>query len=127
MNYELMQVIAMWTGVLLALSIAAYCLHALHQAQTKVTYYQAHVKRLRQEVQKLGSYINNHEAQISTIDSQLRQLGIQTEQLATTEASHESAYQYATHMVKMGASAEDLMQNCGLSRGEAELIVRLNN
>ena len=41
-------------------------------------------------------------------------------------AGSERSYQQAIQMVQHGAGAEELVRNCGLTRGEADLIVMLH-
>lgn len=41
-------------------------------------------------------------------------------------ASGDRSYQQAIQLVQKGAGAEELMKNCGLTRGEAELIAMLH-
>jgi transcriptional regulator of NAD metabolism len=36
------------------------------------------------------------------------------------------SYDQATRLIKMGASENDLVSNCGFSHGEAELLLSLN-
>lgn len=50
----------------------------------------------------------------------------QKEVMLQRHALHESPYENAVRMVKRGAGADELTRNCGLNKGEAQLLVRLH-
>lgn len=50
----------------------------------------------------------------------------QTERKVVLSAKDEATYNQASRLVSLGATASDLVENCGVARAEAELIVSLN-
>jgi hypothetical protein len=46
---------------------------------------------------------------------------------AGAPAPSQRGYEFATRLAKNGASTDDLIASCGISRHEAELLIRLNN
>jgi hypothetical protein len=59
------------------------------------------------------------------IEHRLKRLGMRQDQIEVREPGSRP-YRHAIMLVKRGASTEDLMASCGLSQGEAELIVTIH-
>jgi uncharacterized protein HemX len=59
------------------------------------------------------------------IERRLRQLAEQQEQLLMRDPE-QGPYQHAMRLASHGASREDLMNTCGLTRGEADLLLALH-
>ena len=59
------------------------------------------------------------------MEQRLRLLADQQEQLLMRDPET-GPYHHALRLAAQGASQEDLVKNCGLSRGEAELLLSLN-
>lgn len=55
------------------------------------------------------------------------QLAEKTQEVETKETATLSPYAKATQLARQGVPALELSEHCGISRGEAELIVALNN
>lgn len=71
-------------------------------------------------------------AQVMALSARLeileRELADQGAKLASTkEESTLSPYAQATQLARQGATVSELSERCGISRGEAELIVALNH
>lgn len=49
----------------------------------------------------------------------------QTERRAVMPSTDEATYHQASRLVGLGATAADLVDSCGMARGEAELLVSL--
>lgn len=47
------------------------------------------------------------------------------EQRTVMPSANDNTFEQATRLVNLGASASDLVDNCGVARGEAELLVSL--
>ncbi|WP_028451350.1 DUF2802 domain-containing protein [Chitinilyticum aquatile] len=76
--------------------------------------------RLRNDVELLGLRLAAQEAQ-------LRLISASSDHVAADDAeiSGRSPYAQAIRLVHEGAGVEEIQRNCGLARGEAELIVAL--
>lgn len=83
------------------------------------------IKNLQQTVAALNDEILEHGRHRQQIEIQLKRLGIRQDQLELRELESRS-FMHATNLVKKGAGVEDLMGVCGLTQGEAELIVTLH-
>ncbi len=87
--------------------------------------YQDVILNLQQAVTALNGEILENGRHRQGIDIQLKRLGIRQDQLELRELESRS-FGYASDLVKKGAGVEDLMGVCGLTQGEAELIVNLH-
>jgi hypothetical protein len=63
--------------------------------------------------------------QVGELRKQVARLQSEVERLQQTPAPQVSPYNLAIQMARQGASASDVASGCGISRGEAELIVAL--
>ncbi|ACL72434.1 DUF2802 domain-containing protein [Thioalkalivibrio sulfidiphilus] len=59
------------------------------------------------------------------VERRLRQLAEQQEQLLLRDPD-QGPYQHAMRLATQGASREELMKTCGLTRGEADLLLALH-
>ena len=68
------------------------------------------------------------ETRIESLQTSQNELAEKVSGLATTGTTASSApsYQVAIRMARTGASREDLMSSCGITRQEAELLQRLH-
>ncbi len=57
---------------------------------------------------------------------QLRSVSIRQNDLQST-STNDSHYEQAVLLMDKGASIDELIKNCGLSKGEAELLNRINS
>lgn len=57
---------------------------------------------------------------------QLRSVTVRQNDIAEKSVS-DSHYKQASFMMEKGATVDELVRNCGLSRGEAELMARINS
>lgn len=65
-------------------------------------------------------------AHLASLDQRLQRLSDQQRTLELREPGSQS-YGFAIRLAQQGASVEELMENCGMSRGEAELLLRLHH
>lgn len=114
-------------SIILAVSV---CLHALQAYRLRRT--QRQLDGMERQVLSLGSDLRAMFSASKGVDKRLarmeKKLKIQTERQDKLEL-HEpnmQAYGQAARLVRKGADANELVDTCGLSRGEAELIMFLN-
>ena len=119
--------VAMLSGVALMLTLMNLRkINALHRemAQAKQdTHLLIHA--LRNETHAMGTGSIGVGQRLMEVEKRLNQT---VERQVELEQKDPGAvtYSYAVRLVEMGATAEDLVQNCGLARGEAELIARVH-
>ena len=58
---------------------------------------------------------------MATLEQRAYQLGLRQEKIEMADPAAQS-YRHASKMIKGGAALEEVMEDCGLARGEAELI-----
>jgi len=81
--------------------------------------------------QKLNQLQQNQDAMNQSIVGMGRKIRQLTERLGEAEQrslftpGDEASYQQAARLVSLGASARELVENCGMARAEAELLVSL--
>jgi hypothetical protein len=63
--------------------------------------------------------------EVAELRKQVARLQSEVDKLRTAPSGSVSPYNLAIQMVRQGASANDVASGCGISRGEAELIVAL--
>lgn len=73
----------------------------------------------------VGERMNQLEAQVKQLDQRQRELGLRQEQLGQAEPEDRS-YDQAVKLVQRGAGVDELMEICGLTRGEAELVAMMH-
>jgi len=63
------------------------------------------------------------------VEQQLGQVAARQEELGLRQEQHDDpdarSYEQATKLLRKGASVEELMEICGISRGEAELLTMM--
>lgn len=69
--------------------------------------------------------VNRLNADVVELREQIARLENEVERLRTVAISNVSPYNQAIHMARQGLSASEVAAGCGISRGEAELIVAL--
>lgn len=126
---EYFSLTAFQTMLLTILAVSA-CLHGL-QAY-KIRRAQRQLAGMNKQLQSLDSDLRAFFSASSGVDKRLarmeKKVKIQNERQDKLEL-HEpnlQAYGQAAKMVRKGADADELVDTCGLSRGEAELIMFLN-
>jgi hypothetical protein len=85
----------------------------------------AQVQRLADDLAALCRASAGAGEHLLKIEQQLRRVMDRQDQWEL-RAGSERSYQQAIQMVQHGAGAEELVRNCGLTRGEADLIVMLH-
>jgi len=79
------------------------------------------VNHLRNSQQAMSKSTIGMGRKIRQLDSRVQG----TERKVVLPSVDEASYQQASRLVRLGASASDLVDNCGMARGEAELLVSL--
>jgi hypothetical protein len=117
-------------STLLSVLAVSLCLHVLQAYRIRRT--QRQLASVDSQLQGLGNDLRAMFSASTGVDKRLarmeKKVKIQTERQDKLEL-HEpnlQAYGQAAKMVRKGADADELVDTCGLSRGEAELIMFLN-
>lgn len=69
--------------------------------------------------------LDNMEEEVAQLREQVLRLEAEMEQLKSGPQSVATPYSHAIQMAQQGIDSVELSSNCGISRGEAELIVAL--
>lgn len=112
-------VIAFMSGTLL--SFALLGLFYLY-SRNMFSLHRHHIKIVREDLSAMCNGSLGLGERLSNLESRFSRLAQRQEYLELQEAP-ERSYKQAIKMVKRGADIDELMEDCGLARGEAELIV----
>lgn len=88
----------------------------------------AHLESVQEELSRLQK---SHEALNQSMLGMGKRLKVVTARLAEAEQraaltpADEASFQQAARLVSLGATARDLVDNCGMGRAEAELLVSM--
>lgn len=83
------------------------------------------VANLRRDLHNLGGKSAGLTERLVRMESRLSRLAEQSPAPTVAAAPTDHTYQVAVKLVNKGADVQELVSTCGLTRGEAELILRL--
>jgi len=83
------------------------------------------IQSVQKEVSRLSHSMLNNKQEVQTLYDRLRHIEGRIDQLSLKEPAQQT-YRHAVKLVKSGACINEVVESCGLSRGEAELIMLLN-
>lgn len=123
----LLLVLGLLLGVLVATLVAALL------GQRRLAQRQLELQaRLDGRIDKLGQKLTEYQQASVRMGEELLALREKIAQLENKQQRleqqdvHAMPYNQASRLVSMGASLDDLIQSCGLSRSEAELMLKLH-
>ncbi|MFN4289866.1 MAG: DUF2802 domain-containing protein [Permianibacter sp.] len=102
----------------LAFLFAGLCLFLWRRVQRT----ESLVQELRNQHQQLADTAKVVGKKLVQLQTDLQGFAQKMQNEATVSASHHKAYSQAARMLQQGVSADEVMQRCNLSRGEAELL-----
>lgn len=82
--------------------------------------------RSRLDVITMSDEVGTLQMRIDALDRVVKQLVQRIDQLQLNGGNNETGYGQAATLARAGASAEQLIEQCGITRGEADLLRRLN-
>jgi TolA-binding protein len=85
---------------------------------------QRRIQSLEQELRALCSASVGAGEHVVKLEQQVQRITERQDQIEL-RASSDRPYDQASQLVNKGADIEDLMESCGLTRGEAELLVMM--
>lgn len=89
--------------------------------------YQRHRMLAKQQLQNpLADFVNSLESRLLRVDQNLQNLARRLDQLQLGQGG-KNDFRRAEHLMQGGASTSQLVDQCGLTRGEAELFHRLHS
>lgn len=121
--------IALVSTALVAVLMGIICLmlvRRLRRTEHRLVDIQTLLEQSQSDVAALCTGAVGVARRINRIEGKLRIQNERQDQLELHEPNHQ-VYGQAVRMARKGADLDELVSTCGLSRGEAELIVLLNN
>lgn len=104
--------------------MAVYILRLKRKISSDVTDHEALIDSLSQEVQGVSHGAMGVGRKVLVLEKQLEELQSRIEEIQKNDPSKVS-YAEASRLVTLGAGVDDLMNSCGISRPEAELVSAL--
>ncbi len=99
--------------------------NAQRQQQENQASIQADMRALCNAAVQVGERVNRMEEELKQLQQRQQELGVRQEKMVTQEPQ-EASFDQAIKLARKGSSVEELMDVCGLSRGEAELITMMH-
>lgn len=84
------------------------------------------LQALRRDLQVLQAQLAGAQRRVAALEAQATPAARAAVKPTLSFRPLEPAYELANKLARKGASAEELIETCGLSRGEVDLITRLN-
>ena len=91
------------------------------QQQLDTQRFEQHISALEQSSGAMSKSTIGIGRRVKQLETRLQQ----AERHAVMPGSEDARFEQASRLVGMGATANDLVDNCGVARGEAELLVSL--
>ena len=115
-------------AALLVLVMFLYAMLAIRQRHTKnrISSLEADVKNLSKDLHAFFSGSVGIDKRLGRLEKKAKSQSQRQDKIELKDTNVQ-AYGQATRLVRNGAGMNELMNTCGLSRGEAELIVFLNS
>jgi len=105
---------------------AQWQIHSLRRTLQQLRPLEGDLRTVRDDIGALCSGAAGVGSRLTRLEQRLRNQGERQDQL-DLRTSGERPYQQAGRLVHNGAGIEELMESCGLTRGEAELIYIMNS
>lgn len=103
-----------------------YHLHKINGSlREKIADFRRHLERLDNHLGALCTASSGEGEHIVRLEQQMRGLSERQDDLEL-RVSSEQPYERATRLAQDGASVDDIVNGCGLSRAEAELVIMLH-
>lgn len=114
--------------LLVAVNIAllAYNIHAARRLSCDRQRHREEIRSLNSDISALCSGATGLGNHLNDIEHQLRRLFERQDQIELRDPA-EREYHNAVRLIQDGAGIDKLIATCGLTRGEAELLVRLHS
>jgi hypothetical protein len=113
-------------ALLLSFAISAGLVWQLYKLQQSLQQREREGRRMQQDLQGLIQCMHGVRERFEKQQKQLRNVSILQNDIAAKN-SNDSNFQQATLLRDKGATVEELVETCGLSQGEAELINHLSD
>ncbi|WP_250657686.1 DUF2802 domain-containing protein [Alkalimarinus coralli] len=105
--------------------LAGYVVFLRFSMSKQAAKYSEQIKAISQELQAIGSGSMGVGRKLIVLEKQIAELKNSQEEMVRNDPNRVS-YTEATRLVELGADVEDLMNSCGISRPEAELVTALS-
>jgi hypothetical protein len=122
------QSIFLTVAVLLVLigAVATLALLRVRALSRRMDELEAHLQRSAEHMQGFSAGAVGQGELIARVEQDLSRLRTRFDQIAASNEGDGAAFNQAIRMARKGCSAEEIIDTCGLSRVEADLVVVLH-
>ena len=110
----------------LTVIFAAYVVFLRISMSKQAAKHSESIKTINQELQAVSNGSMGIGRKLMLLEKQIAELQNSQEEMLRNDPNRVS-YTEATRLVELGANVEDLMNSCGISRPEAELVTALSH
>ncbi len=114
-----------YIGIMLTAILSGYVFYLKSRMNKQSDKYDELISSLNHELQAIGSGSMGVGRKLLSLEKQITELKNSQEEMVRNDPNRVS-YTEATRLVELGAEVEDLMNSCGISRPEAELVTALS-
>lgn len=115
---------------LAALAVAFWALWLVLRLQRQLQTERARLETALRDVRSLGRAAMSVGQRLAQVEQGLRHIAKRQDELGLRQEYQDDpdakSYEQASKLLRKGAGVEELMDICGLSRGEAELLVMMH-
>src|SRR5690554_5182684 len=122
---ELVSIVAALLAVA-ALALAAFALQRARALTQRVVELETSARRSAEFMEGFSEGAVGQGELIARVEQDLARLRSRLDQLASTSDGSGAAFNQAIRMARKGCSADEIMETCGLSKIEADLVVLLH-
>ncbi len=108
-----------------ALAVAVLAAVRINQLQRRIKELEEEWGRMLTQFRSLAAGAVGQNQHVSRLEEQMARLRHQLESVASQEGGN-AAFSQAIRLARRGAGADQIMETCGLSRMEADLVVLLH-
>ncbi len=115
----------LFIGLILCVAICIGCGWLIYRLQVKLHQQEEKARQMQQDLHGLILCMRGISERFARQQKLIRSVTIRQNDIQA-KSSNDSIYEKAALLMDKGATVEELITTCGLSKGEAELMARIN-
>lgn len=124
-DHQVMAAVALLVVLAVAIRLALGAARKIEALTARVGMLEAELRAAQEHTAQLAQGVSQTAGACAVMQQRLDTLAERQEQLRILD-EESGSYRHAIRLAQEGRSAEQLVQDCGLNRGEAELVIALH-
>ena len=124
-DHQVMAAVALLVVFAVAIRLALGAARKIEALQERVAKLEAELQEAREHTAQLAQGVSQAAGACVVMQQRIDSLSERQEQLRHLD-EESGSYRHAIRLAREGGSVEQLVQDCGLNRGEAELVIALH-